>query len=138
MIASERINNASEIVFNIIFSIEMVMKTIAWGFIGAGKHSYMKNSWNLLDFLVVVTGWVNVWVEAGNTSALKALRLLKPLKAINSVPGMQIQVKALFASIPSLLNVLALLTLMLFVFGILGMQLFGGKLRFKCVDSSTG
>ena len=130
--------NVSELVFNIIYTIEMVFKIVAWGFFWSGKYSYMRSPWNQLDFVVVMGGWLNVlFANASSFSALRSLRLLKPLKAISSVPGMQIQVQALLASMPSLLNVLALLTFLLFVFGILGMQLMGGKLSKRCVVDGT-
>eukprot|EP01083_Nonionella_stella_P209215 758601_1 len=129
----------SELVFNILYTIEMVIKIIATGLLCAGARSYLKSSWNVLDMIVVIGGFINM-IFAGashsNFNVLRSLRLLKPLKAISSVPGMKVQVKALLSSIPSLLNVLALMTFLLFVFGILGMQLLGGKLRYRCVIES--
>eukprot|EP01084_Bolivina_argentea_P291296 500624_1 len=127
----------SELIFNILYTFEMIIKIIAWGLIFSGPRSYLKSSWNVLDIIVVIGGWLNMcFTNTGNINALRSLRILKPLKAISSVSGMKIQVKALLSSIPSLLNVLALMTFLLFVFGILGMQLLGGKLRYKCVSET--
>ena len=128
----------SEFIFNILYSFEMIIKIIAWGLLFSGPYSYLHSPWNILDAIVVCGGWLNMSLAgASNISALRSLRLLKPLKAISSVPGMKVQVKALLSSIPSLLNVLALMTFLLFVFGILGMQLLGGKLRYRCVIDGT-
>lgn len=130
----------SELIFNIIYSIEMIIKLISWGLLFSGPYSYLRSPWNILDAVVVCGGWINTaFAQKGSSSisALRSLRLLKPLKAISSVPGMKVQVKALLSSIPSLLNVLALMTFLLFVFGILGMQLMGGKLRYRCVINDS-
>ena len=137
--AKGQLLEVSELIFNILYSIEMTIKIIAWGLYFAGPHSYLRSWWNVLDSVVVCGGWANmIFAGAGGISALRVFRLLKPLKAISSVPGMKIQVKALLSSIPSLLNVGALFCFLLFVFGILGMQLLGGKLRFRCIDDITG
>ena len=44
-----------EYVFLVIFTIECVMKIIAYGFV-AHSGAYLRNSWNLLDFTIVVIG----------------------------------------------------------------------------------
>lgn len=47
-----------DLVFLIIYTCEMVLKIIAMGFI-MREHSYLRDSWNKLDFVVVVMGWVS-------------------------------------------------------------------------------
>ena len=54
-------------VFTCIFILELVMKTIAMGFI-VNQYSYMRDGWNVLDFLIVVfsvTGWIIASIEDG-------------------------------------------------------------------------
>jgi hypothetical protein len=46
-----------EPIFMVIFTIEMCTKILALGFI-LHKNSYMRNLWNMMDFVVVVSGWV--------------------------------------------------------------------------------
>ena len=43
-------------IFTIIYSIEASLKIIAQGF--WGKHSYLKEAWNIIDFIVVLFGYV--------------------------------------------------------------------------------
>ena len=45
--------NSLEPVFNIVFMLECVCKIIAFGFV-QGKTGYLKDSWNKLDFFVVL------------------------------------------------------------------------------------
>ena len=42
-------------IITIIFLIEFVIKVIAMGFC-LGKNSYIRDHWNKLDFIVVITG----------------------------------------------------------------------------------
>ena len=48
-----------EIVFIAIFSVEMFIKIIAMGFV-MHDDSYLHDPWNILDFLVVLSSWVNI------------------------------------------------------------------------------
>jgi len=44
-----------EYVFLVIFTVECFMKIIAYGFV-AHPGAYLRNTWNLLDFTIVVIG----------------------------------------------------------------------------------
>ena len=41
--------------FTTIFILESLLKIIAMGFIGS-KYSYLRDPWNILDFIIVITG----------------------------------------------------------------------------------
>lgn len=47
----------SEIVFTLIFTMECLLKIVGMGFYG--PKGYLKDRWNWLDFLVVLTGSVS-------------------------------------------------------------------------------
>jgi hypothetical protein len=49
-----RLIRRSELVFTLIFSLECALKIVGMGFYG--QKGYLKDRWNWLDFLVVVTG----------------------------------------------------------------------------------
>jgi hypothetical protein len=42
-------------ILSFIFLIEAVIRIIALGFIGH-KYAYLRNPWNLMDFLIVISG----------------------------------------------------------------------------------
>ena len=65
----------------------------------------------------------------------RALRALRPLRVVSKNEGIKTVVNSLLQSIPALLNVLLIVLLFLLVFGILGIQLFKGKLG-NCNDTS--
>lgn len=79
------------LVFSIIFIIECVLKILAMGFF-IHFQSYLRDGWNIIDFLVVLTGLVEFIGGGVNLKALRALRVLRPLRSINAVPSMRRQV----------------------------------------------
>ena len=41
-------------VLTVIFSLEMIVKIIAFGVINCGSTSYLRSNWNLLDMIIVI------------------------------------------------------------------------------------
>ena len=75
-------------VFSFIFALELVLKVIAFGFIKHPK-SYLRDTWNWLDFVVVVTGLIELSFGgdgAQSVRSLRVLRVLRPLKSIHALP----------------------------------------------------
>jgi hypothetical protein len=71
-----------DFIFLQIYTCEMIMKIIAMGFF-MRPHSYLRDSWNILDFTVVFLGWLSKIIDAGDISAIKVIRMLRPLRTIN-------------------------------------------------------
>ena len=111
-------NNTEHIdfVFLIIYTIEMVLKIIAQGFF-MRAHSYLRDSWNILDFLVVILGWVSIKFSEQNISAIRVIRILRPLRTINSMPGMSSLVSTILNSLPIMFDIMVLFSFMLIMFG---------------------
>lgn len=75
----------TELYFSIIFLLEFLIKMISMGFV-FGDGTYLKNGWNLIDFTVVISSLLNFLPSTINFTAIRTLRVLKPLKNINSIP----------------------------------------------------
>uniref|UniRef100_A0A915LMI4 Ion transport domain-containing protein n=1 Tax=Meloidogyne javanica TaxID=6303 RepID=A0A915LMI4_MELJA len=78
----------TEPIFMAIFCIECVLKVIAFGFV-MHKGSYLRSGWNIMDFIVVVTGVLTMMPfspsggdksEGVDLRTLRAVRVLRPLK----------------------------------------------------------
>jgi voltage-dependent calcium channel T type alpha-1G len=111
--------------FSFIFVIESMFKIFALGFI-SGKKTYLKSGWNILDFVIVLTSFIEIALELQeikgiNMKALRMLRLLRPLKAMKTIPVLRKQVSALIMSIKGILNVIIFLAILFFVFSIVGL-----------------
>uniref|UniRef100_A0A8C2XU44 Calcium voltage-gated channel subunit alpha1 I n=1 Tax=Cyclopterus lumpus TaxID=8103 RepID=A0A8C2XU44_CYCLU len=99
-----------------------------------GRHCYLWDTWNRLDFFIVMAGMVEYSLDLQNVNftAIRTVRVLRPLKAINRVPSMRILVNLLLDTLPMLGNVLLLCFFVFFIFGIIGVQLWAGLLRNRC------
>ena len=85
-----------EFIFNIIFLIEMFLKIVA-----LGLSDYLKDSWNLLDVVVVSTAWAPyLFPKMGNYSAIRAIRVLRALRTVNRIPSLKKIIKTLASAIP--------------------------------------
>jgi hypothetical protein len=138
--ASLSLSHAGEQVFSIFFAAECVVKICALGFF-AGPHTYLHDAWNYLDFFIVIIGlldFVPSGSGSGNLSALRSLRVMRPLRAVTKFPELRFLVVLLLQCIPLLSNVLGLCSFIFFVFGILGVQLFAGTLRGVCYHLEDG
>jgi hypothetical protein len=129
-----------DFIFTFLFFIEAVIKIIALGFFVSSidANPYIMNGWNILDFIVVMASLVDFIVLIRNTDsvdteqlsslkALRALRALRPLRMISRNEGMKLVVNALFASIPSMTNVLIVCLLFILIFASTGISFFAGK-----------
>uniref|UniRef100_A0A670JGT5 Ion transport domain-containing protein n=1 Tax=Podarcis muralis TaxID=64176 RepID=A0A670JGT5_PODMU len=114
------------------FAVEMVIKMIALGIFG--QKCYLGDTWNRLDFFIVIAGMMEYSLDGHNVSlsAIRTVRVLRPLRAINRVPSMRILVTLLLDTLPMLGNVLLLCFFVFFIFGIVGVQLWAGLLRNRC------
>ncbi|CAK8987174.1 L type [Durusdinium trenchii] len=121
----------AELFFNTMFSIELVIKVITWGLI-MGKGTYLRDPWNVLDFVVVTIGWLSYVPGIDNMSSLRTFRVLRPLRTLSSIDGMRPIVNAMLSCVRSMIHVAMLCVFLFAVFGIVGLQIFGGVLTGRC------
>ncbi|XP_055071354.2 sodium channel, voltage-gated, type I-like, alpha isoform X4 [Misgurnus anguillicaudatus] len=124
-----------EYAFTGIYTFEALIKIVARGFC-VGQFTFLRDPWNWLDFIVIVMAYVTEFVDLGNVSALRAFRVLRALKTISVIPGLKTIVGALIQAVKKLSDVMILTLFCLSVFALVGLQLFMGSLRHKCVKIS--
>lgn len=86
-----------------------------------------------MDFSVVVLGWISLMIQRGDISAIKVIRILRPLRTINQIPNMSSLVATILNSLPIMFDVMVLFLFMLIMFGTIATQLLGGHLEKRCV-----
>ncbi|XP_030637700.1 sodium channel, voltage-gated, type I like, alpha b isoform X2 [Chanos chanos] len=121
-----------EYTFTGIYTFESLIKILARGFC-VGKFTFLRDPWNWLDFSVILMAYVTEFVNLGNVSALRTFRVLRALKTISVIPGLKTIVGALIQSVKKLSDVMILTVFCLSVFALIGLQLFMGNLKQKCV-----
>ncbi|XP_075900195.1 sodium channel protein type 4 subunit alpha B-like isoform X1 [Nelusetta ayraudi] len=121
-----------EYVFTFIYTFEAAIKVASRGFCRGG-FTFLKDPWNWLDFMVISMAYLTEFVDLGNVSVLRTFRVLRALKTITVIPGLKTIVGALIQSVKKLADVMILTVFCLSVFALIGLQLFMGNLRQKCV-----
>ncbi|NWX96191.1 SCN4A protein, partial [Nothoprocta ornata] len=128
--------NWTEHVFTGIYTAEILVKVLARGFVW-DEFTFLRDPWNCLDFFVIIVTYVSICTTLGNVSALRTFRVLRTLKAISVIPGLKVIVNSLVESVRKLTDVLIFTVFCLSIFALIGLQLFMGNLKYKCVLSNS-
>ena len=121
------------------YTLEMTLKILGLGFI-ANRKAYLRDYWNMLDFVIVVTAYIPIIFSSThiNLKPLRSLRVLRPLRTISSIRSLRNVVATLLKALPLLIDSLFILFFVLFVYAIAGVQLFAGVLKRRCFDPMSG
>jgi hypothetical protein len=131
---------AAEQIFLYIYTLEMLFKILGLGFF-LNRGSYLRDPWNLLDFVIVVSGYIPLLFSSGggiNLSGLRSLRVLRPLKTVTAIKKLRSLILTIFNAIPYLLEIMVVLVFGFLIFAIAALQLFTGLLQNSCTDLPTG
>ncbi|EDV26574.1 uncharacterized protein TRIADDRAFT_23340, partial [Trichoplax adhaerens] len=133
------IDPSIEITFNTIYTVEMLLKIMARGFI-FHTYAYLRDPWNWLDFIVVIVGYLTMIPALSVLPGASVIRVLRALRMITALEGLKAIVNALFKSFRMLADVFCLALFILIIFALIGVQLFMGILTQKCCRpfNSTG
>lgn len=130
-----------EWLFMIIFTGECVMKIIAYGFL-FHPGAYLRNTWNSLDFTIVTIGIVsvilqNISQESIDVKALRAFRVLRPLRLVSGVPSLQVVLNSILKAMVPLFHIAFLVLFVIIIYAIIGLELFSGVLHETCYKNDT-
>ncbi|XP_077450070.1 voltage-dependent L-type calcium channel subunit alpha-1C isoform X2 [Stigmatopora argus] len=141
-----------EYLFLIIFTVEAFLKVIAYGLL-FHPNAYLRNGWNLLDFIIVVVGLFSAILEqatkgdgaapiggkaAGfDVKALRAFRVLRPLRLVSGVPSLQVVLNSIIKAMVPLLHIALLVLFVIIIYAIIGLELFMGKMHKTCYYNQT-
>ncbi|KAI5610402.1 voltage-dependent R-type calcium channel subunit alpha-1E isoform X6, partial [Silurus asotus] len=119
-----------------MFCFEAGIKIVALGFV-FHKGSYLRNGWNVMDFIVVLSGilataeaHMNIPVDL---RTLRAVRVLRPLKLVSGIPSLQIVLKSIMKAMVPLLQIGLLLFFAILMFAIIGLEFYSGRLHKTCI-----
>ena len=115
----------------IAFTIEALIKIIAKGFLFAGKKSYFRELWNILDFTIVVAALLGIFagdaIEISFLKALRILKILRPLRMIGRIEGLRLAIVTLGSSIPAIVRLQSIVLFFVFLFAVLQTTLLSGR-----------
>ena len=107
-----------------IFTLEAMIKILAEG---KRPINYFRNAWNVFDFLIVTVCLMEplLPLDAEFLPILRLARILRVLRLVTVVPKLQLIVGTLLKSIPSMFYVCILLFLLFYMYGAMGVFLYG-------------
>ena len=122
----------ANLIFVGFFTFEMVLKMLALGLV-----DYMAVPFNVFDAIIVTISIIEAIIDqvahdlmsGGGTSALRAFRLLRVLKLAKSWKRLNKVLVGVAAVVPTGGASLLVMFIIILVFALMGMQLFGGKLQ---------
>ncbi|KAM6101672.1 sodium channel protein type 5 subunit alpha-like [Theristicus caerulescens] len=122
--------NVGNLVFTGIFTAEMILKIIA-----LDPYYYFQQHWNIFDSIIVTLSLIELSLpkhkgkkerrKGGTLSVLRSFRLLRVFKLAKSWPTLNTLIKIIGNSLGALSNLTLVLAIIVFIFAIVGVQLFG-------------
>lgn len=100
----------------LVFTLEIAIKLYAY------RLNFFRSGWNIFDFLIVGLAWIPA---TGPLSVLRALRILRILRLLSIIPQLRRVISAIGHSIPGMLSVIGVLSLVFYVSAVLCTNLFG-------------
>lgn len=108
-----------DFVSTIIFIVEAIIKITAYGFYFCGPNSYLRSTWNRLDFFIVILSIVSISPVSNDYKAFKVFRILRLISRNN---GLQVAVKSLLLGLPNILSVTVIMLLFFLIFGVISVS----------------
>ncbi|KZC09354.1 Sodium channel protein 60E, partial [Dufourea novaeangliae] len=119
---SESIRQALNIgnkVFTSIFTFECLLKLLAL------SKDFFANGWNNFDLIIVSASLIDLTFElVDGLSVIRGLRLLRVLKLAQSWTTMKVLLSIIISTIGALGNLTLVLVIVIYIFAVIGMQLF--------------
>jgi len=131
----------AELYLLIIFIGESFFKIITQGFL-LHPGAYLRNAWNILDFVVVLTGIMSLPqlrlnVDVSSMKALRAGRVLRPLKLVSGIPSLQVVMKSIMRAMAPLLQICLLVGFVIVIYSIIGLEFLVGSFHKACFQTNT-
>lgn len=106
-------------VFLGIFVLEVIVKLVA---VHPRPSRYFRDGWNLFDFTIVA---ISLLPATGELATLARLaRLLRVLRLVSALPELRLIVTTLVRSVPSMFNVICLMSIIFYIYAVAGYHLF--------------
>ncbi|XP_047506164.1 sodium channel protein para isoform X26 [Pieris napi] len=117
----ERALKSGNYFFTATFGIEAMLKLIAMS-----PKFYFQEGWNIFDFIIVALSLLELGLEGvQGLSVLRSFRLLRVFKLAKSWPTLNLLISIMGRTMGALGNLTFVLCIIIFIFAVMGMQLFG-------------
>lgn len=120
--------NWANLIFSIIYTIEAAIKLIGH------RKFYFYKSWNVFDFVIVLAAWFGMLIDSLNVESFinpsilrcfRVFRVARILRIIQMAKGIRRLLYTLVCSLPALMNIGTLLMLIIYIYAVVGVAMFG-------------
>jgi Ca2+-binding EF-hand superfamily protein len=129
---------AIDVLLTSVFIVEMAMKIISTGFVGA-KSSYIRDGWNCMDFVVIIASVIGLLPFGQRFKPLRVVRtfrVVRPLRAMTRLPGLKTITEAIYKSLAPICIVGGISIFLCTIFAVAFVALQKGKLYHCDLDDS--
>ena len=115
----------ADLLILLIFTAEFGLKILAEG---KKPWNYFRDPWNVFDFLIVAVCWLAYIlpdINAGFVAVIRLARVLRVMRLVQALPQLKMLINAMLKSIPSMGYVGVLLLLLYYIYGAMGVFVFG-------------
>lgn len=99
----------------ITFTIEITARLFVY------RKKFFTDPWSVFDSTIIFIAWLPT---TGGLSVLRALRILRVLRLVSVVPSLRNVVTGLISALPGMGSIVMLLTLVFYIFAVMGTNLF--------------
>ncbi len=102
-----------------IFVVELFLR--AWA--APSRADHFRSGWTWFDIVVVAIAFApSIFPQA---SVARVLRVFRVLRTVSMFPQLRLLVTTLLRSLPSLINIMLLLSILFYLYGVIGTMMFG-------------
>jgi voltage-gated sodium channel len=106
-----------------VFVVELTLRIASYG---RRPQDFFKSGWNVFDFVVITAAFIPGVRDS--STLLRLVRLARVVRIVRLLPDVRVLITGVFRSLPPLLSMAALTTVILFVYGMVGWLLFADEL----------
>ena len=111
----------------------MLCKVVSYGLI-VNRNSYLRDGWGIFEFTNVVLGWLQFMPGGQNTGYIQLVRIMRPLQCLSRQSSLRFTVECILQSLRPVAGIMLLVSLCMLLFAILGVSVFAGTLRGRCMN----
>jgi voltage-gated sodium channel len=109
--------------FLAVFVVELALRILSYG---SRPLDFFRSGWNVFDFIVISAAFVPGIRES--STLLRLARLARVVRIVRLLPDVRVLLIGVFHSLPPLVSMTLLTTVILYVYGMVGWLLFGDEL----------
>jgi voltage-gated sodium channel len=113
---------ALDLLFLAIFCVELILRIASY----RNPFDFFRSGWNVFDFVVIALAFTPGLRES--TTLLRLARLARVVRIVRLLPDLRVLLVGVVRSLPPLASMAIFVTLVLFVYGMVGWSIFGDEI----------